>query len=96
MCTNIYLFTRSTRYNSLPTYEKSIDEFCAFESLADARRFFNDYKNELVDVGYRSIGTRKQNLSGMVTMQTFYSDKQCLFVHLTIQKISFCSETPKL
>ena len=33
MPTKIYLVTRSTRYKSLSTYEKSIDEICAFETL---------------------------------------------------------------
>ncbi len=96
MCTKIYLVTRSTRYNSLPTYEKSIDEVRAFESLAAARRFFYDFKTELVDAGYQSIGTRKQTIDGKVCLQTLSFAKQSVFIHLTIEQIMYFPKTPKL
>lgn len=96
MCTKIYLVTRSTRYVSLPAFEKSIDEFRAFESLADARRLLYDYKTELVDAGYQSMGTRKQIFDDALILQTLSFVKKSVFVHLTIQQIFLCPKTPKL
>ena len=96
MPTKIYLVTRSTRYKSLSTYEKSIDEICAFETFSDALRFFYDSKNELFETGYLSIGSSKETIDGEVFNKTLIFVKQSVIIHLTIQQISYLSKTPKL
>lgn len=91
MCTKIYLVTRSTRNTSL---KKSSEEFRAFESFADASGFLYDCTSKLVESGYHSIRPRKQNVVGMVTLQSLSFAKQCVSVHLTIQQIFLISKSP--
>lgn len=91
MCTKIYLVTRSTRNSSL---KKRSEEINAFESFADASRFLYDFTSKLVESGYHSIRTRKQNFVGMVTLQSLSFAKQSVSVHLTIQQIFLISKSP--